>query len=109
MDLSTGRLAKVTLNDITLPITQDFLYYRGSLGNNNGEDNRASGAYVFRPVKDTTALPITEKAEIKIIKEGKDVMEIHQEFASWAKQIIRVYTNENHIEFDWLIGPIQDA
>lgn len=48
---------------IDIPITQEFLYYEGWSGNNNVTNNRASGAYVFRPTS-TDALPLTDRVTI---------------------------------------------
>lgn len=65
--------------------------------------NRSSGAYIFRP--NNTIHLIAEKASIHIFR-GPAVDEIHQIFNDWISQVIRVYKNENHIEFEWMIGPI---
>lgn len=32
-----------------MQISREMLYYKGMSGNNEGFDNRASGAYIFRP------------------------------------------------------------
>lgn len=32
--------------------------------------------------------------------------EVRQVFNPWISQIIRVYREENHIEFEWMVGPI---
>ena len=47
---------------------------------------------------------------VKNIKEntftGDIVDEIHQTFSSWISQVVRIYKQENHVEFEWLVGPI---
>ena len=68
---------------------------------------RASGAYIFRPANITPeALPIASSATFTAYTTDL-VDEVHQVFNSWIRQIIRVYKQENHIEFDWLVGPLQ--
>ena len=36
------------------------------------------------------------------------IYEVHQRFDSYISQIIRVDPNTDHIEFDWVVGPIPD-
>ncbi|KFM74950.1 Lysosomal alpha-mannosidase, partial [Stegodyphus mimosarum] len=65
---------------------------------------RASGAYAFNPQHDI-AYPLAENITYRIFK-GPLVEEIHQYYAPWISQIIRVYKGKKHVEFDWVIGPI---
>jgi len=37
---------------------------------------------------------------------GDIVDEIHQTFSPWISQVVRIYKQENHAEFEWLVGPI---
>lgn len=37
---------------------------------------------------------------------GDHVEEVRQIFNDWISQVIRVYREENHIEFEWMVGPI---
>ena len=37
---------------------------------------------------------------------GNLVQEIHQRYNSWVGQIIRLYMGQNHVELDWVVGPI---
>ena len=37
---------------------------------------------------------------------GVLVQEIHQSFNDWAGQTIRLYKDQDHIELDWIVGPI---
>lgn len=37
---------------------------------------------------------------------GKLVQEVHQYHNEWIGQVIRLYKGADHIEFDWVIGPI---
>ncbi|XP_023247329.1 lysosomal alpha-mannosidase-like [Copidosoma floridanum] len=34
------------------------------------------------------------------------VEEIHHVINNWVSQIIRIYSGSDHIEFDWLVGPV---
>lgn len=38
--------------------------------------------------------------------QGPLVEEVHQYYTPWISQIIRLYKGQNHIEFDWVVGPI---
>lgn len=37
---------------------------------------------------------------------GPVVSEVHQEFSSWAKQVVRVYKGQSDVEIEWTVGPI---
>ncbi|KAG1649692.1 Lysosomal alpha-mannosidase [Nymphon striatum] len=73
-------------------------------GNNTRSNLRASGAYIFRP-NGTHPYILTTKINAKMVK-GPLVNEIHQIFSPWISQIIRLYKDESHCEFEWLAGPI---
>lgn len=74
-------------------------------GTNIDNNHTASGAYIFRPTEED-ADKLTDKVTYKIVQ-GDIVDEVHQSFNSWVTQVIRVYKNENYIEFDWMVGPIE--
>lgn len=92
------------MNGKQIPLNQDFFFYRGTVGNNMVFGNRSSGAYIFRP-NGTHAYRVSKKADIDLYK-GDLLIELHQTFNDWISQIIRIYSNENLVEFDWLVGPI---
>jgi lysosomal alpha-mannosidase len=110
LDPNTGLLQEVILNGQTVKVAQEFLYYEGFVGDNEEPKNRSSGAYIFRPVPDKDAVVVAEKAQVKIFR-GTIVAEAQQIFNEWVSQTIRIYDQENLIEFEWLVGPIpnQDA
>lgn len=85
---------------------QNFFYYRGAVGDNEEAKNRSSGAYIFRP-NGTTAYVINKKPSVQILK-GPLIIEVHQTFSNWLSQVIRIYRNEDFVEFDWLVGPIPE-
>lgn len=78
------------------------MYYIGTGGDNEVFENRASGAYIFRP--NGTAYTISDSVKTKTFK-GALFDEIHQTFEESAVQVIRVYKNLPYVEFDWVIGP----
>ncbi|KAG1658220.1 Lysosomal alpha-mannosidase [Nymphon striatum] len=87
-----------------LDLKQSFYWYYGMSGNNTRSNLRASGAYAFRP-NGTHPYILTTKIKAKIVK-GPLVNELHQIFSPWISQIIRLYKDESHCEFEWLAGPI---
>lgn len=92
------------MNGKTIPLEQNFFYYRGTVGNNARVENRSSGAYIFRP-NGTDIYKVTQKPSYQIFK-GDLVSEVHQTFNDWVSQIIKIYNGENFVEFDWIVGPI---
>ena len=83
--------------------SQDFLWYKGTEGDNTNFKSRASGAYIFRP--NGTAERVTKQIQYEI-HEGPLVTEIHQIFNKYISQIVKIYTDRMYVEFDWLVGPI---
>jgi lysosomal alpha-mannosidase len=49
LDGKTGLLKSVVMDEVELPISQNFYYYKGYIGDNEEFANRSSGAYIFRP------------------------------------------------------------
>nr|CAD7429117.1 unnamed protein product [Timema monikensis] len=101
---TTGLLKKITVNDVEIPVEQNFHFYRAYSGLNGASNRRSDGAYVFRPQVDETT-PIADSANYTTYK-GDLVEEIHQVFSDWTSQVIRVYKEESHVEFEWLIDTI---
>ncbi|KAJ4433197.1 hypothetical protein ANN_15454, partial [Periplaneta americana] len=104
LDNSTGLVKSIVQNGVETSLSQQFYYYEGIIGDNVGADHRSSGAYIFRP-KDSQPIPIASAADTKVYK-GDIVDEIHQTFSSWLSQVVRIYKEENHVEFEWFVGPI---
>lgn len=101
-----GRIEGVRLSSGgTVQLEQSFLYYIGMNGNNSKFENRASGAYIFRP-NGTEAIPLTSGKISSTIVEGKVATEVHQEFSSYVSQVIRVDPSSKFIDFDYIVGPI---
>ncbi|XP_058057448.1 lysosomal alpha-mannosidase-like [Anopheles bellator] len=100
---SSGFMSSITVDGVTNRLHQTFVYYEGALGNNAEYQNRSSGAYIFRP--NGTEKSVTETVQLTVVK-GPTVQEVHQVFNDWISQVVRVYADENHIEFEWMVGPI---
>ncbi|RZC32509.1 lysosomal alpha-mannosidase, partial [Asbolus verrucosus] len=105
IDANTGLLTDISMNGKTIKIGQEFLYYEGFVGNNEVPINRSSGAYIFRPIPNKDPVLVANKTQYKVYR-GELVMEVQQIFNEWVSQTIRIYSEENYIEFDWVVGPI---
>ncbi|KAJ1527978.1 hypothetical protein ONE63_007908 [Megalurothrips usitatus] len=102
----TGQVHGVHAGGANISLNQNFLYYRSMAGDNEQFSTRASGAYIFRP--NGTEVPVTGKASVKVYK-GDLVQEVHQTFSDWVSQVVRMYAGENHVELEWMVGPIPVA
>ncbi|XP_029732563.2 lysosomal alpha-mannosidase-like [Aedes albopictus] len=100
---TNGFLSTITLNGVAHRLRQTFVYYEAAMGNNVAFRNRSSGAYIFRP--NGTDSPIADSVQLKVFR-GNVVQEVHQVFNEWVSQVVRVYADENHVEFEWMVGPI---
>lgn len=100
---TNGFLSHITANGISSRLRQTFIYYEGANGNNVEFKNRSSGAYIFRP--NGTEKYVSDSVQLRVVK-GNVVQEVYQVFNAWISQVVRVYADENHVEFEWLVGPI---
>lgn len=91
------------MNGKDVPFKNDFFYYHSASGDNRNYDTRSSGAYIFRP--NGTLHNVVDIVKNSIYQ-GALVTELHQVFNDWISQVVRVYEGEDHVEFEWLIGPI---
>lgn len=102
IDGNNGFIKQLQLtNGENIPFVQSFWYYQAT-GAYNGE--KPSGAYAFNPAHKNPYI-VNTKASYKIFR-GSLVDEVHQVFADWCTQVIRLHKNYNYVEFDWIIGPI---
>lgn len=98
-DLDTGLLKSITINGVTLGVKQNMMYYNGSA--------RMTGAYIFRPDTDyRNAIEFGNVQTSVLINDGNIVREVRQIWKDWVTQIIRIYKEEDFIEFDWAVGPV---
>uniref|UniRef100_A0AC35FAW4 Alpha-mannosidase n=1 Tax=Panagrolaimus sp. PS1159 TaxID=55785 RepID=A0AC35FAW4_9BILA len=98
-----GRLStfKNMKTNFTRELSQQFYYYESV--KRSKQNPQASGAYIFRPVM--IADTFDGNVSIEIIK-GKYIQEVRQTINEWVTQTIRLISNQNYIEFDWIVGPI---
>lgn len=101
---SNGYLASLEKDGKSTIISQEFFFYQSETGNNREFVNRSSGAYIFRP-KSNEALVFGSTVDLKVVR-GNLVQEVHQKINDWITQIVRIYQDQSHIEFEWLIGSI---
>nr|CAD7453459.1 unnamed protein product [Timema tahoe] len=101
---TSGLVRSISINGTDLPLQQSLLYYSGYFGDDKVPVNTSSGAYVFRP-NSSGPVTITENVAVRVLK-GPLVEEVHQVYNEWVSQVIRVYKEDNHVEFEWLVGPI---
>ncbi|XP_018301818.1 lysosomal alpha-mannosidase isoform X1 [Mycetomoellerius zeteki] len=104
ISVNTNGDLTVHWNKQNMNVVQSFHYYIGAEGNNKNFINRSSGAYIFRP-KELSARNFANTGSYKIYK-GPILQELHHTINDWVSQVVRIYSEEEHIEFDWLIGPI---
>lgn len=65
---TTGLLQHVNFNGTKVDLMQSFHYYEACKGYNYNPDNRASGAYIFRPAKQ---IPISNLTANITVHKGK--------------------------------------
>jgi len=80
---------------------QSYYYYFG-VGGKKGQ--QSSGAYIFRP-NDTSPVGFGKPIRVEFVK-GKSFQEVRQVFSPWVSQKIRLDTDSDYVEFQFLIGPI---
>ncbi|XP_011872614.1 PREDICTED: lysosomal alpha-mannosidase isoform X2 [Vollenhovia emeryi] len=102
--VNTNGDLEINWNKQNMSVMQTFHYYIGAEGNNEIFANRSSGAYIFRP-KETSARNFAYSGSHKIYT-GPVVQELHHTINEWVSQVVRIYPGEEHIEFNWLVGPI---
>lgn len=104
-----GLLSTITVNGTSNKLSQNFVMYKGAVGNNEVFENRSSGAYIFRPDPKSKETLIAKQAKLSVIR-GDLVDEVQQTFTEWLSQVVRIYKTENFVEFEWLVGsiPIDD-
>ncbi|XP_072144341.1 lysosomal alpha-mannosidase-like [Dermacentor andersoni] len=102
LDPVTGLLSRVMLlnTGLEVPFRQSLFAYLAY----EGVVEKPSGAYSFNP-SDDQPIDLGRRVNYSLVK-GPLVQEIHQTFSDWVSQVIRLYKDEDIIEFDWVVGPI---
>ncbi|KAK7789693.1 hypothetical protein R5R35_011514 [Gryllus longicercus] len=99
-----GVLKTLTTHGVKFQVAQAYGYYEGAVGDNEEAINRSSGAYIFRP-KSSTPKIMPNRSQFKTFK-GPLVSERHEVINDWLSQVVRIYTDEQHTEVEWLVGPL---
>ncbi|XP_037050772.1 lysosomal alpha-mannosidase-like [Bradysia coprophila] len=104
-----GLMSSITVDGETHNLTQNFIFYRGNVGNNQIFANRSSGAYIFRPDPETSEEIVGTDVSVEVVR-GDLFDEAHQVFNEYISQVVRVYKtgtfSQQVVEFEWLVGPI---
>ncbi|KAN0052802.1 hypothetical protein ACTA71_006909 [Dictyostelium dimigraforme] len=100
-----GSLISITnrTSGITQSITQEYVWYRPSVGNN--DSSQCSGAYIFRPIEDY-AYPYNNATPTVSIIRGEISSSIRRFWSDQMVQTFRLYSNVDHLEVEEIIGPI---
>ncbi|XP_060519654.1 lysosomal alpha-mannosidase-like [Cylas formicarius] len=103
LDESAGIVSWINFDGFNLSISQDYYKYPGRSYAANTDNSRSSGAYIFQPAGEIQK--VSDKTAFKTYV-GELVSEIHQTFSDYVSQVIRIYSLENFVEFEWLVGPL---
>lgn len=131
VDGTTGLIRSVIADGRPVQLKQEFLYYAPMVDTENCTNtlNVGSGVYVFRPngtfprkivvggkvhtsvYKGVDVLhfrwfALRKRLSSFHVSSGEFVQEIHQVYNDWLSQVIRLYKGRDHVELDWLVGPI---
>ena len=107
-DKDTGQLRSMEnkRSGTSIPLAMSYVWFNASDGLDSDEDkNQASGAYIFRPNGHYRIEPQYGHVHLEI-NNGNEVSEARQIFNDWASVIIRLYKGDEHVEFEWTVGPI---
>ncbi|KAF5753052.1 hypothetical protein HS088_TW01G00970 [Tripterygium wilfordii] len=98
---TTGQLKRIynSRTGVDVPVQQSYFWY----GSSTSSDQN-SGAYIFRPDGSPPHV-VSRSVPLKVIR-GPIVDEVHQQFSSWIYQVTRLYSNKEHAEVEYTIGPI---
>jgi len=86
-------------------LEQNVLWYPATRGNSCFTDLIASGFYMFHPLNTSNATEANDNPTFTIY-EGELVQEIHQVLSGWVGQVVRLYKGQDHLELDWVVGPV---
>ncbi|KAL6494431.1 hypothetical protein OROGR_031231 [Orobanche gracilis] len=91
-------------NLVNISVEHSYIYYAGDDGSTDLVNFQASGAYVFRP-NGTYAIQPEGKTPLTVFK-GPLFDEVHQMISPWIYQITRVYKEKEHVEIEFIVGPV---
>lgn len=97
VDKQTGHLKQIEFGGKIHKLAQSFMYY----------NSNSSSTYEFCP--STEAMNFHETSTVESASKYDGFYEINQRVNEWITQTIRVFQNSDHVEFDWIVGPIQSS
>ena len=112
---TSGNLASISTPQIgSVPLTQSWAWWNASSG--DAISSQASGAYLFRPVTNSSAIPLGSPASL-ILVTGPLVSEARQTWGgetrgaggAWVTQATRVWVGSTAVDIEWTAGPIPAA
>ncbi|CAN8003106.1 unnamed protein product, partial [Ixodes hexagonus] len=83
-----------------LALRQSFMAYHAYQGNSW----KASGPRVLNPVNEEP-FELGYNITCSVVR-GTQVQELRQRFSSWLVQVVRLYEDQDVIEFAWELGPV---
>lgn len=90
-------------NMVEEQVEVSYLYYSGYNGTDQ-KDPQNAGAYIFRP--NGTHLINHERQVPVTVLHGPILDEVHQRINPWIYQITRQYKEKEHVEVEFIVGPI---
>lgn len=104
---STGQLEEIKKNGRVISVKQSYCWYNASDGNTDATQGQASGAYVFRP-NSSACFPVANLngTVISSVVRGPLVQEVHQDFAPWLSQVVKINNDADYAEVEFTVGPI---
>jgi len=132
-DGSTGLMSQLTRGHDSIALTNELAYYRAwqqgrgaptlqdgrdphvqnlepaeFLKGPRGVSSQPSGAYIFRTQESEeqpTSLQGSAPVKLEVVR-GQAVTEVHQTFADWAVQVVRLRQDSPLVELEWTVGPV---
>ncbi|KAH7950422.1 hypothetical protein HPB49_023838 [Dermacentor silvarum] len=101
VDSATGLVRGVMIKGgLQVTLQHLFLSYHAY----QGSSRKASDSRVLNPVNDD---PFELGNNITYhITRGPEVQELHQRYTPWLGLVVRLFENEEVIEFEWTLGPV---
>ena len=95
LDGISGNIKSIKLeNGKEFPLKQSFKYYKSN----------HDSSYIFCP--ESTNEVVNQSIKLESKYDNGLVHEVRQQWNEWVSQTIRVYEDEEYVEFDWIVGPI---
>ncbi len=96
LDNTSGIVKSIKLdNGKEFALKQSFKYY----------ESNVDSSYEFCPEGDSHDIS-TQSVKLESKYDNGLIHEVRQHWNQWVSQTIRVYEDEEYIEFDWIIGPV---